>query len=142
MAKHSHRDNPLSAVPIFSGLGEKELEAVRSLLTELSVDAGAVLVKQGSYGSEFFVIESGTAKVERDGVLLAEIGPGDFQGEMSLLDNGVRTATVTATSPMSLLVATVNEFNSLLDRAPIIARQMLPAVVARLRVLPGAHHGD
>jgi len=141
MSKHD-ADDPLAHIPIFAGLGPKERDEVRSLMTGVDVESGYVLAREGSYGSEFFVIESGTAKVERDGVLLAEIGPGDFQGEMSLLDNGVRTATVTATSPMSLLVATVNEFNSLLDRAPIIARQMLPAVVARLRVLPGAHHGD
>jgi CRP-like cAMP-binding protein len=140
VAKHSHRDNPLSDVPIFSGLGEKELDEVRSLLTELSVDSGAVLVKQGGYGSEFFVIESGTAKVQRDGALIAEVGPGDFQGEISLLAGGPHTATVTATSPMTILVASHSEFTSLLDRAPTIARQMLPALVTRLLGYAADHH--
>jgi CRP-like cAMP-binding protein len=142
VTKHSRTDNPLSHVPIFAGLGNKELEDVRNLLTELSVDAGTVLVKQGSYVTEFFIVETGTAKVERDGKLLAEVGPGDFQGEISLLDGGPRTATVTATSPMTILVANHAEFTSLLDRAPTIARQMLPALVARLRAIAGDRPHD
>ena len=140
--KHSRADNPLSHVPIFAGLGAKELDAVRSLLTELSIEPGTVLAKQGSYGHEFFVVESGTAQVERDGDLLAEVGPGDFQGEIALLDGRPRTATVTATSPMTILVASHQEFTSLLDSAPTIARQMLPALVARLRALAGDQHHD
>jgi CRP/FNR family cyclic AMP-dependent transcriptional regulator len=140
MHRHTHGDDPLSRVPIFSGLDPDELVDIRSLMTELSVDADRVLATQGSYGSEFFVIESGTAKVERDGVLLAEVGPGDFQGEISLLAGGAHTATVTATSPMSILVASHQEFNSLLDRAPTIARKMLPALVTRLLGYAADHH--
>ena len=136
----AYADDPLSRVPIFSGLGAKERQKVRNMLTGLNVEAGHVLVREGTYGHEFFIVESGTAKVERDGVLLAEIGPGDFQGEISLLDGGLRTATVTSTSPMALLVASHREFTSLLDRAPTIARQMLPALVTRLRGLSDDHH--
>ena len=136
MSKRSNRaDNPLSHVPIFAGLGAEELDDVRGLLTEVGIDAGTVLVRQGSHVNEFFVIESGTARVERDGVEIAEVGPGDFQGEIALLDGGARTATVTASTAMTILVATHAEFNGLLDRAPTIARQMLPTLVARLRAM-------
>lgn len=139
MSKRSNRtDNPLSHVPLFAGLGTAELDDVRGLLTEVGIDAGTVLVRQGTHVSEFFIIESGTASVERDGVVLAEVGPGDFQGEIALLDGGARTATVTATSAMTIMVATHAEFNALLDRAPTIARQMLPTLVARLRAIATA----
>jgi CRP/FNR family transcriptional regulator, cyclic AMP receptor protein len=84
-------------------------------------------------GQEFFVIISGSASVDRGGVHLADVGPGDFQGEIALLDGGPRTATVTATTPMKLLVATHREFSSLLDTTPLIARRMLPALAHRVR---------
>ena len=126
--------------PVERQLGD--VQRLRSLLTGVSVEAGTVLVREGEIGHDFLIIESGTAMVERDGLVVAEIGPGDFQGEISLLDGGVRTATVTATSPMTLLVATHGEFNSLLDRAPMVARQMLPALVARLRALADSPHTD
>ena len=135
-------DDPLAHVPIFSGLTAEQRVEVRSLMTAVDVQPGNVLVKQGSYGNEFFVIEAGTAEVTRDGVVVAEVGPGDFQGEISLLDGGLRTATLTATSPMTVLVASHREFNSLLDRAPIIARHMLPGLVHRLRALADAPAHD
>jgi CRP/FNR family cyclic AMP-dependent transcriptional regulator len=132
-------DESLANVPIFAGLGTKELGAIRDMLTGIQIDAGTVLAREGTVGREFFIIESGTAKVERDGKLLAEVGPGDFQGELSLLDGGARTATITATSAMSLLVATHREFSDLLDRTPTIARLMLPSLVSRLRQLSDDH---
>jgi CRP-like cAMP-binding protein len=140
MRKHNV-DDPLAHVPIFSGLSASERLEVRGLMTGLSIEPGQVLFKQGSFGHEFFVVEAGTASVERDGVVVAEVGPGDFQGEISLLDGGPRTATLTATSPMRVLVASHGEFNALLDTAPTIARRMLPALVHRLRALAnGAVH--
>lgn len=133
---HKHADDDrLSRVPLFSTLGPKELLAVRGLLTETTVKTGHVLARQGAHGSEFFIILSGTASVERDGVHVADVGPGDFQGEISLLDGGPRTATVTARTDMTLLVASHPEFHALLDKTPSIARQMLPALAHRLRLL-------
>jgi CRP/FNR family transcriptional regulator, cyclic AMP receptor protein len=128
-------DEHFAAVPLFSRLGNDELDAVRGLFTELSVDKGRVLARQGSLGHEFIIIIDGTASVDRDGTHVADVGPGDFQGEISLLDGGLRTATVTATSPMTILVASVNEFDTLLDNVPTIARQMLPALAHRVRML-------
>jgi CRP-like cAMP-binding protein len=132
--KHSP-DEALARVPLFSRLGDKELSAVRSLMTQADLPAGRVLAKQGAVGSELFVILSGTASVDRDGHHLADLGPGDFLGEMSILDHGPRTATVTATTDITVLVATSQEFNALLDRSPSVARQMLPALAHRVRGL-------
>ena len=100
MRHHAALDDHLSNVPLFSTLSLKEREAVRSLLSEVDVPTGARLTREGSIGHEFFIIVSGTASVEHEGVHIADVGPGDYQGELSLLDGGRRTATVTATSPM------------------------------------------
>ncbi len=137
---HTTIDDHLAGVPLFSRLSSKEREQVRGLLTEVRVPEGQVLARQGAQGQEFFIIIEGTATVERDGAHLADVGPGDFQGELSLLDGGPRTATVTATSPMVLMVATRREFTSLLDVAPTIARQMLPALAHRVRMLAADAH--
>jgi CRP/FNR family transcriptional regulator, cyclic AMP receptor protein len=138
---HDHPlDESLSQVPIFSQLGPKELENVRNLFTGVSLEAGFVLARQGDRGREFFVVETGTAKVERDGQVIAEVGPGDFQGEFSLLDGGPRSATVTATSPMTVLVCNHGEFMTLLEEFPSIAQQMLPVIVGRLRAMASDPH--
>jgi CRP/FNR family transcriptional regulator, cyclic AMP receptor protein len=130
----------LAHVPIFAGLSDKERHMIRGLLTEVTVEPGKVLARQGSIGHEFFIIVSGSASVDRDGEHLADVGPGDFQGEISLLDAGPRTATVTASTPLTMLVASHQEFNALLDRTPEIARQMLPAIAHRVRSLSHDSH--
>lgn len=137
---HAKAEDHLAEVPLFSRLTAKEREQVRSLMTDLDVPAGTVLARQGATGHEFFVILSGTASVDRDGEHLADVGPGDFQGELSLLDGGPRTATVTTTSPMRLMVMSQVEFTTLLETAPMIARQMLPALAHRVRSLAADLH--
>ena len=117
------------------GLSSKDLTAVHGLMTEVNVEPGHVLARQGATGHEFFVMLSGTASVDRDGVHLADVGPGDSQGEISLLDGGPRTATITATTAMTILAATYLEFDTLLDNVPTIAHQMLPALANRVRTL-------
>ena len=136
LRKHAVADQ-LSQVPLFSHLGDKELLAVRRLMTEAHVAEGQVLAREGTRGSEFFIIVAGTASVDRGGVHVADVGPGDFQGEISLLDGGPRTATVTATSEMTIMVATNGEFHAMLDSTPTVARQMLPALAHRVRVATG-----
>ena len=91
---------------------------------ELDVREGKVLTKQGDIGHEFFVIEEGTADVEQDGKRIAQMGPGDFFGELALLAEDRRTATVTATSPMTVIVLTRADFRAL-DRIPERARGRL-----------------
>jgi CRP-like cAMP-binding protein len=123
----------LANVPLFSAMTTKELELVRGQMSLVEVGPGHVLARQGARGVEFFIILAGTASVERDGVQVATVGPGDFQGEISLLDGGPRTATVTTVTPVTLLVATYLEFNALLDQVPTLARRMLPALAHRVR---------
>ncbi len=131
--------NSLSSIPLFAELTEKELKAVDKLTTEIAVPAGTVLAREGQIGHELVVIVSGTASVTRAGHEIAKVGPGDFQGEVSILDNGPRTATVTAITDMQILVASSQEFNALLDKSPVIARRMLPVLARRLRAISLAH---
>lgn len=123
----------LAGIPLFAGTGRRELERVARLCTEVDVPAGRTLCRQGETGREFFVIESGTVSVSVDGESVASLGPGDFFGELALLDGGPRTATVTAEDDVRVLVVSRQEFAGLLEEDPIVAVRMLPAIGARLR---------
>ena len=131
--RHLIQDH-FAQVPLFSGLGSKDKRAVRDLFSEIDVVAGHVLARQQSRASEFLIIVSGTASVDRNGLHVADLGPGDFHGEISLLDGGRRTATVTATSPTHIMVATQREFVAMLASFPTIARQVLPVLASRVPV--------
>jgi CRP/FNR family transcriptional regulator, cyclic AMP receptor protein len=121
----------LKEVPFFSAMSKKELAAVAQQTDELDVAAGKVLAREGDFGHEFFVIDSGRATVTRDGEQIAELGPGDFFGEMALLDEDRRTATVTAASPMSLVVMTRASFRALDRAAPSVHEQVAKAIAER-----------
>ena len=123
----------LSRVPLFSACTDKELRAVASLGTSIDVAAGKELTKQGDRGAEFFLVLDGQATCRINGKKVATYGPGEQFGEMALLDRGPRTATVTADTPMRLLVISAQEFGGLLAEAPSIARKMLITVATRLR---------
>jgi CRP/FNR family transcriptional regulator, cyclic AMP receptor protein len=123
----------LSGIPLFAGLKRREFDRISQLCTEIQVPAGRVLCREGEVGHEFFVLESGSASVSVDGKEVATVGPGDFFGELALLDAGPRNATVTATSDVSVLVLDRREFTGLLEDEPIVAVRMLPAIGARLR---------
>ncbi len=130
----------LGALPMFSGCSKQELRDVARIVDELSVESGRVLMSQGDAGQEAFVIEEGTADVVRDGQLLATVGPGSYVGELALIDAGPRSATVTATSPMRVLVIGTREFSTLLDEVPGLARRVLVSTARRLRAAnEGAH---
>jgi CRP-like cAMP-binding protein len=121
----------LKDVPFFSTLKKKELEVVATQADELDVPAGKVLAKQGDLGHEFFVIEEGTADVSRDGEHINELGPGDFFGEMALLEEERRNATVTATTPMTLIVMTRSSFRSLDSAMPHVHKVIQEAIAQR-----------
>jgi CRP-like cAMP-binding protein len=106
----------LKHVPFFADLPKKELDLIALQTDQIDVQEGKVLAREGDLGNEFFVIESGNADVTRDGERLNQLGEGDFFGELALLDEDRRTATVTATSPMELIVMTRSNFRAL-DRA-------------------------
>ena len=108
----------LSEVGLFTGLTRRELRDAAALVDVVGVPAGTRLVEQGRYGRQFFVIADGRATVVRDGDAVATLGPGDVVGEQALLTGAPRSATVTATTDMRLLVGSPRVFASLLARYP------------------------
>lgn len=123
----------LARVPLFNDCDRHQLDQIASLMTELRIPAGEILVRQGFGTAQFFVIQDGRASVSRDGQEIAQIGPGDVVGEISMIDGGARTATVTALTDMTVDVSTHGEFSGLLDKAPQIAVRLLPTLARRIR---------
>jgi CRP/FNR family cyclic AMP-dependent transcriptional regulator len=117
----------LKRIPVFADLDDEELSHIAALAAEVSVPEGKELVREGDYSYDVLAIEEGTARVERGGEHLADLGPGDFIGEMGVLDRDQRNATVVATSPMLLMTLTSWDIRKL--------RKSAPAVVEHLRQL-------
>lgn len=101
----------LKQVPLFSRCSQNDLRKVISATDELSVEAGRILMEQGRSGREALIVIEGTAVVKRSNRKIGTLGPGDYMGELSLLDQGPRTATVVAETPMRLLVLTSGSFS-------------------------------
>jgi CRP-like cAMP-binding protein len=121
----------LKEVPFFKPLGKKELKAVAQQTDELDVPAGKELATEGEFGHEFFIIRSGTADVLQNGGKIRELGPGDFFGEIALLEEDRRTATVRSTSPMSVIVMTRASFRALDQSYPGVHAEVAEAIAAR-----------
>ena len=132
MAKHI---SPLASFEFFSGLSKAELKKVEGLMTEIRLAEGKTLMKEGASGREAMIIVSGTACIRRGGRPIATVGPGDILGEMALLANQNRTATVTAESDLVVEVLNRREFLQLLDEVPAIAKKMLITAIGRLNQL-------
>ena len=96
----------LKSIPLFEEVGEEELAQIAPFAQEVSVEEGKVLVREGDFSYEFMAIEEGQAEVTRGGEHVADLGPGDFFGEMGLLEKTLRNATVTAKTPMRLITLT------------------------------------
>lgn len=125
----------LRGVPLFVGLDEDELEAVGQLCDEIDVPAGRELMHEETFGNEFFLVLEGQVRVHRAGATLRVLGPGDFLGEIALIDHGRRTATGTCETDCRLLVLGHREFHSLLDQQPDIRVHVLEALARRIRQL-------
>ena len=123
----------LSKIWLFSTSSGKDLRTIRRALEEVEVPAGRMLCEQGTIGREFFLIEKGTAAVRRNNRKVATLGPGQYFGEMALLDRLPRSATVTSDTDMKLLVLGQRQFNGILDAVPALSRKMLAAMATRLR---------
>jgi CRP-like cAMP-binding protein len=108
----------LKSIPLFSTLADDELQAIAPFAEEVDVEEGKVLVKEGQYSYEFIAIRDGTAEVTRGGEHVASLGPGDFFGEMGLLEQALRNATVTATSPMKVVTLTGWDMKRLEKNSP------------------------
>jgi CRP/FNR family cyclic AMP-dependent transcriptional regulator len=123
----------LKNVALFSACTRKELELIAGATTELRFPAGATLAQQGANGHEFMVIVDGTARVEVGDQSVATLGPGDFFGEIALLDGGPRTATVVATTDLVAEVIGQREFAGLVEDSPHLAKKLLIGLARRLR---------
>jgi CRP-like cAMP-binding protein len=121
----------LKEVPFFSSLDKKQLDIVAQQTDEVDIREGKDLVRQGELGHEFFIVESGTAEAKIDGQHVRDFGPGDFFGEIALLEEERRTATVRATSPMSVIVMTRQSFRQLDHDMPEVHAAVSEAIAAR-----------
>jgi CRP-like cAMP-binding protein len=131
-AKDTYLDH-LAEVPLFSACSRKDLEKIAKASDEVAVKQGRVLVDQGRPGHEFFLILEGSATVRRNNRKIATLGPGQYFGELSLLDRGPRTASVVADTDMKVLVLGQREFLGVLDDIPGLAYKILRIMAHRLR---------
>jgi CRP-like cAMP-binding protein len=122
----------IARVPLFSRLSKRELARIAQLADEVDLPSGKTLTKEGSRGNEFFVLLEGSADVQRGGQRIATMRGGDFFGEIALVTDVPRTATVTTTSPVHALVITGRDLRQLLYESPAIQGKVLEAVALRL----------
>ena len=123
----------LSEIPLFSQLSKRHLRRVGDLLEEERFHEGAPVVKEGEEGDSLYVIAEGEAKVIRGNRTVDRLLPGDFFGEVSLLDGGPRTATVQADTPLAVLMIRRRPFVRMLEQEPEIAFKILTALARRFR---------
>jgi CRP/FNR family transcriptional regulator, cyclic AMP receptor protein len=130
-----HRDakaDLIAHVPLFERCSKRELAAIAGIADQIERPEGRVVVREGEVGQEFWVLVEGNAEVTRDGTRVASLGPGDFFGEIALVSNVPRTASVRTTSPVSALVVSSRDFWRLLDESPSTQRKILETVGERL----------
>ena len=123
----------LRRVPLFEKLGTAELERLGQLTDEVEVGLDRVLAEQGTIGHEFFIVLDGRVMVLRGNTPVRELGPGDFFGEIALVESVPRTATVRAEGIVRLLVIGHREFHALMDEFPSIRTAVMDALAERLR---------
>jgi CRP/FNR family transcriptional regulator, cyclic AMP receptor protein len=122
----------LRQVPLFESLTPDELDQVGEAATDLFLDAGNVLMREGTLAHEMLIITSGTVEVTRDGEHIADVGPGGFVGELALLTHRERHSTITTKTAIEAIHIDGRRFNTLLEDAPMIAVRMLPIVASKL----------
>lgn len=133
----SEKVRALQKVPLFGECSERELALLARIADEVTLPAGRVLIKRGEFGKEFLFLLGGTVTVEPATGKRMKMGPGEFFGEMSVLDGEPRSATVTADTPVQLLVLGQREFYTLLAEVPSLARRLLVTLSRRVRHAEG-----
>ena len=123
----------LGTVPLFDGLSTRHLRRVRDIAEQADYMQGATIVKEGTEADAFYVILAGIARVSQKGRKINQLMPGDYFGEISLLDGGTRTASVTSDTPMTLLIIHRNAFRKLLGQEPAISLSLLAELAKMVR---------
>ena len=129
----------LAATPLFEGLEPEELGRIVDRTVETDYGAGGVIVREGEIGTGFFIVVDGRVKVVRSGTTVAHLGPGEFFGELSVLDGGPRVAQVVAEAPTTCLAIASWDFERVLRDEPGVALAVLRVVAARLRTVTTDH---
>jgi CRP/FNR family transcriptional regulator, cyclic AMP receptor protein len=124
--------NRLKSLPLFESVSDEDLERIAPFVSEVSVSEGKHLVDEGDYAYDLFVIVEGTAEVRRGEEVVAQLGPGDFFGEVGLLDTQKRTATVVATAPMRLVTIDRWDMKRIEKSIPSAAERIRAAAAERL----------
>ena len=133
LRRRSQKVDVLRKIPLFGALSQRQLALVAKHADEVSAEPGAVLAREGSLAHECFVILDGRAQVTMKGKTIATMEAGDIVGEMSLIDQKPRTATVIAKTPMVLLVIESRSFSTLLNDVPALQKKVLVTLCERLR---------
>ena len=128
----------LAGLPLFESLSKKERREVARHADEVDLEEGKHLVEEGAFSYEFFVIEEGSAEVLMHGERVAELGPGDFFGEMGLLEHQQRNASVVATSVLTVIVMTGGDFRKMAREVPSVGERVAAAVKERCQALVGS----
>ena len=135
---HDRRAELLAGCPLFKGIDANGLSKLAELATPVDFPAGHVIARQGEIGTGFFVIVSGAVRVVRDGVVVAHLGAGEFFGELSVLDQMPRNATVAAEEATSCLALASWDFDRVLLEEPAVTLAILRGVARRLREVTGS----
>jgi CRP-like cAMP-binding protein len=131
----------LRHVPLFARCKPSVVEEIGRLADEVEVPDGYTLIREGTFGHQFVLIVEGRVRIERGGRTLKTMGPGEFLGEIALIDHGRTTATATTEGPARLFVVSHQGFNSLLEQSPALRAEIMTALANRIRELePEAPH--
>lgn len=136
---HDHRTELLARAPLLAGVDPEGIAMIAQRVIEVEFPKGAVIARQGEVGTGFFLVASGSVRVVRDGQTIAHIGPGDFFGELSVLDGRPRVAQVIADEPTVCLALASWDFEAVVKEQPAVALGVLRGLAGRLRELTEAH---
>jgi CRP-like cAMP-binding protein len=141
MASRKHYVDHLRGIALFQSCSQKDLEKIARAGDEVTMPAGSLIVDQGQTGREAFVVLDGTVAVKRNGKRVATLGAGTMVGELSLLDHGPRTATVTCETDCRLFLISQRQFMAVLDQVPAMAHKLLASLAGRIRDLDRQYYG-
>jgi CRP/FNR family transcriptional regulator, cyclic AMP receptor protein len=136
---HDHRTELLARAPLLAGVDPEGIAMIAKRVVEVEFPKDAVIARQGDVGTGFFLVASGSVRVVRDGETIAKIGPGDFFGELSVLDGRPRVAQVIADEPTVCLALASWDFEAVIKEQPAVALGILRGLAGRLRELTEAH---